>query len=59
SVCVDTHAPGALKEVESDLIRRVMQQARGTVAEAAKRRGISRATRYRKIAPPKKRIENA
>ena len=59
SVCVGTHAPGALKEVESDLIRRVMQQARGNVAEAAKRLGISRATLYRKIAPPKKRIENA
>jgi transcriptional regulator of acetoin/glycerol metabolism len=54
---VEDSTPGALKEVESDLIRRVMQQARGNVSEAAKRLGISRATLYRKIAPPKKRAE--
>jgi transcriptional regulator of acetoin/glycerol metabolism len=47
-------APQVLKEVESDLIRRVMQQARGNVSEAAKRLGISRATLYRKISPPKR-----
>lgn len=47
-------APQVLKDVESDLIRRVMQQARGNVTEAAKRLGISRATLYRKISPPKR-----
>jgi sigma-54 dependent transcriptional regulator, acetoin dehydrogenase operon transcriptional activator AcoR len=50
---------GALKDVESDLIRRVMQQSRGNVAEAAKRLGISRATLYRKIAPPRKNSDAA
>jgi len=40
--------------VESDLIRRAMQQARGNVAEAAKRLGISRATLYRKLSPTKR-----
>jgi sigma-54 dependent transcriptional regulator, acetoin dehydrogenase operon transcriptional activator AcoR len=48
---------GALRDVESDLIRRVMQQSRGNVAEAAKRLGISRATLYRKIAPPRKKAD--
>ena len=43
-----------LKAVESDLIRRAMQQARGNVAEAAKRLGISRATLYRKLSPTKR-----
>lgn len=47
-----THAP-SLKTIETDLIRRAMQQARGNVAEAARRLGISRATLYRKIAPQK------
>ena len=42
-----------LKAIESDLIRRAMQQARGNVAEAARRLGISRATLYRKISPHK------
>ena len=42
-----------LKAIESDLIRRAMQQARGNVAEAARRLGISRATLYRKISPQK------
>ena len=59
AVRLSNSAPGALKDVESDLIRRVMQQARGNVAEAAKRLGISRATLYRKIAPPKKPSVNA
>jgi sigma-54 dependent transcriptional regulator, acetoin dehydrogenase operon transcriptional activator AcoR len=49
-----TAAPQVLKDVESDLIRSVMQQARGNVSEAAKRLGISRATLYRKISPPKR-----
>lgn len=43
-----------LKAVESDLIRRAMQQARGNVAEAAQRLGISRATLYRKLSPGKR-----
>ena len=43
-----------LKAVEGDLIRRAMQQARGNVAQAARSLGISRATLYRKISPPKK-----
>ena len=38
-----------LKAVESDLIRRAMQQARGNVTEAARQLGISRATLYRRI----------
>jgi transcriptional regulator of acetoin/glycerol metabolism len=42
-----------LKAIETDLIRRAMQQARGNVAEAARRLGISRATLYRKISPQK------
>jgi transcriptional regulator of acetoin/glycerol metabolism len=52
---VGANNAGALRDVESDLIRRVMQQSRGNVAEAAKRLGISRATLYRKIAPPRKK----
>ncbi len=42
-----------LKAIETDLIRRAMQQAKGNVAEAARRLGISRATLYRKISPQK------
>jgi len=42
-----------LKAIETDLIRRAMQQARGNVTEAARRLGISRATLYRKISPQK------
>lgn len=50
-----TSTPSAppLKAVESDLIRRAMQQARGNVTEAARRLGISRATLYRKLSPGK------
>ena len=48
-----TSAP-ALKAVETELIRRAMQQARGNVALAAQQLGISRATLYRKIAPAPK-----
>ena len=49
------HHPPApvLKAIETDLIRRAMQQAHGNVAEAAQRLGISRATLYRKISPNK------
>ncbi len=49
-----TAAAAPLKAVESDLIRRAMQQARGNVAEAAQRLGISRATLYRKLSPSKR-----
>jgi len=49
-----TAAAAPLKAVESDLIRRAMQQARGNVAEAAQRLGISRATLYRKLSPGKR-----
>jgi transcriptional regulator of acetoin/glycerol metabolism len=38
-----------LKDVESALIRKAVEQARGNVAEAAKVLGISRATIYRKL----------
>lgn len=51
---ITSSAPLALKEVESDLIRRMMKQARGNVTEAARQLGISRATLYRKLAPAKR-----
>ncbi|MDM0113567.1 helix-turn-helix domain-containing protein [Variovorax sp. J22R133] len=38
-----------LREVETDLIRRAVDDARGNVAEAARALGISRATVYRKL----------
>lgn len=54
STVASTHsAAPPLKAVESDLIRRAMQQARGNVAEAARHLGISRATLYRKLSPSK------
>jgi transcriptional regulator of acetoin/glycerol metabolism len=48
-----TQSASPLKAVESDLIRRAMQQARGNVTEAARHLGISRATLYRKLSPGK------
>jgi transcriptional regulator of acetoin/glycerol metabolism len=39
-----------LKDVETALIRRAVEEARGNVMEAARVLGISRATVYRKIA---------
>ena len=39
----------ALRDVETDLIRQAVRQARGNVAEAARALGISRATVYRKL----------
>lgn len=39
----------SLKEVEADLIRRAIKEARGNVASAARSLGISRATIYRKL----------
>ena len=38
-----------LKEVESDLIHKAVEEARGNVAQAARTLGISRATVYRKL----------
>jgi transcriptional regulator of acetoin/glycerol metabolism len=38
-----------LKEIETALIRRAVEQARGNVAEAARALGIGRATVYRKL----------
>ncbi|MDP2023321.1 MAG: helix-turn-helix domain-containing protein, partial [Hydrogenophaga sp.] len=38
-----------LKDVETALIRRAVEEARGNVMEAARVLGISRATVYRKI----------
>lgn len=57
------HNPGAsnerlaaakpLKDVQTDMIREAVNQARGNVAEAARALGISRATVYRKLGSPK------
>ena len=41
-----------LKEMETALIRKAVEQARGNVAQAAKTLGISRATVYRKLGRP-------
>jgi transcriptional regulator of acetoin/glycerol metabolism len=46
-------APKALKDVQTDMIREAVNQARGNVAEAARSLGISRATVYRKLGMPK------
>lgn len=43
----------ALKDMETDIIRQAVVQARGNVAEAARGLGISRATVYRKLGKPK------
>jgi transcriptional regulator of acetoin/glycerol metabolism len=42
-----------LKDVQTDMIREAVSQARGNVAEAARALGISRATVYRKLSAPK------
>jgi sigma-54 dependent transcriptional regulator, acetoin dehydrogenase operon transcriptional activator AcoR len=42
-----------LKDVQTDMIREAVNQARGNVAEAARALGISRATVYRKLGMPK------
>jgi transcriptional regulator of acetoin/glycerol metabolism len=41
--------PRALKDIETDLIRRAVDDARGNVLRAAKALGISRATVYRRL----------
>jgi transcriptional regulator of acetoin/glycerol metabolism len=43
-------SPPRLRELETALIRRAVEDARGNVAEAARLLGISRATVYRKLA---------
>ena len=42
-----------LKDIETALIRKAVEQARGNVAQAARALGISRATVYRKLGSPK------
>lgn len=53
SVSVPASTPGAtrprLRDVETALIRKAVDDARGNVAEAARSLGISRATVYRKL----------
>lgn len=43
-----------LRDLETDLIRRTVRQARGNVMEAARLLGISRATIYRRLRSPAK-----
>jgi transcriptional regulator of acetoin/glycerol metabolism len=53
-----TSTPGAttlpLRDVESSLIRKAVEEARGNVAQAARNLGISRATVYRKLGTGKR-----
>ena len=46
-------SPKPLKDIQTDMIRKAVQQARGNVAEAARALGISRATVYRKLGTPR------
>ena len=48
-VPVDTGVPRRLKDIETALIRKAVVDARGNVALAATRLGVSRATVYRKL----------
>lgn len=50
---VDAHGR-PLRDVETDLIRRTVREARGNVMEAARLLGISRATIYRRLRTPVK-----
>jgi DNA-binding NtrC family response regulator len=43
------HAGHALRDVEAELIKQAVDQARGNIAQAARDLGISRATLYRKL----------
>ncbi len=43
------HASHALRDVEADMIKQAVDQARGNIAQAARDLGISRATLYRKL----------
>ncbi|MBL0252683.1 MAG: histidine kinase [Polaromonas sp.] len=44
------HASPALRDVETEMIKQAVDQARGNIAQAARDLGISRATLYRKLA---------
>lgn len=44
-----THASHALRDVEAEMIKQAVDQARGNIAQAARDLGISRATLYRKL----------
>ena len=44
-----TPRPLPLKDLETELIRKAVQDARGNVMQAARALGISRATVYRKL----------
>lgn len=46
-------SPRRLKDIETDLIRKAVDEARGNVALAATRLGVSRATVYRKLGMPR------
>ena len=46
---VEAHAPPPLKDIETALIRKAVDDARGNVMQAAKALGISRATVYRRL----------
>jgi transcriptional regulator of acetoin/glycerol metabolism len=39
----------ALRDVEAEMIKKAVDQARGNIAQAARDLGISRATLYRKL----------
>lgn len=43
------HASHALRDVEAEMIKKAVDQARGNIAQAARDLGISRATLYRKL----------
>ena len=47
-------APRPLKELETALIRKAVDDARGNVQQAAKALGVSRATVYRRLGPGKR-----
>ena len=47
-------APMALRDIETGLIRKAVEEARGNVAQAARNLGISRATVYRKLGTAKR-----
>ena len=46
---LEAHAPPPLKDIETALIRKAVDDARGNVMQAAKALGISRATVYRRL----------